>query len=780
MLASSLFRRVLTPDEQHLIPESLISKLGEEMALHEEMAKGKVRELEKKIELCEEIIGDLNRKIVKQEVEMGNIRNSSEVVEKCNEMYSREIQSLKGEVAYYREKIAECGRMAGSFPGAEVYRPEQVDELLREKKDFENRMEDLKKKCSELEKSNRRLAEKVLDQKSQMSYLLKKISLSDGGRDSLELVKVVQKLSKKNGELERALGSGGYQAALLQSQSGENAEAEREEYKKVRDELYEVKRNGYALELEYNKVFREKSELCNQVARMSEEKKVMQKHIDEMKEEIICLKIDLKNTKTKNAILGDASQKLNEMNNEIVRSNFIIKDGRNKIRELKMQLAESEERYNKYILEDRTNVVAVIGREIEGIKRKLDADFKLICDIEGNFNRAIEEQGKLKSLFHACEQEILELRRENEALISSEKAMAGKIKSYEEKGVGYRSGMNEVGRDVRYIYEWIGEIINEFVELSGSVDRMVEFERERTVFIGRMQEEFNGAIGLLDEKDKVLRSLAENHSSEAIAFLEKERNILKQENIFLRNKMEGIGDSSDLLEKINSLEEENEGIKAQLLSLERAYASEKEIMSGQAAALSEADYRCRLLQSDVDQLLQNNLLLKGELESARKEIADNCAAIDKYRIVVEKLKKVKDAYLKLRNECLERKDKVEHGERDVYGTDGHQVSCGEALKVPRDGNATETEVEGPGNKEGDSVVKSVEARESPDPKLEVVSNQSPTPNEPDRTKNMQGRNRRGGRPGEEPKQGHQQRRAYGDRKRSWSSYEFKRNRDRRN
>ncbi|ADM11617.1 uncharacterized protein Eint_060080 [Encephalitozoon intestinalis ATCC 50506] len=779
MLASSLLRNVLTADEQQLMPESLLKKLGEEMALYEEMAKGKVRELEKKAELCEEIISDLNKKMVKQEVETKEMKNSCLVMERSNEMYLQEIRSLRGEVAYYKEKAFLDGGRAKSFEEART-RLREMDLLAKEKKDLENREEILKKKCMELENSNRRLTEKVLEQKNQTSYLLKKVSGSDNGRDSLELVRLVQKLSKKNEELERTLGSGGNSTSLLQSSGGESVEAEREEYRKIREELYEVKKNGCILELEYNKVFREKNELYNQMVGMNEEKKAMQKRIDEMKEEIVCLKIDLKNTKMKNTILGDASQKLNEMNNEIVQNNFIIKDSRNKIRELKTQLAESEERYNRYILEDRTNIVAIIGREIEGIKKKLETDFKHIYDIEEDWKRAVEEQKRLKDLFFRYEEEVSGLARKNEILINNENSMVQRIRHHEEREGMYRNALFLLGRDVRCVYEFMGEIGRELGGLMDTAEKIEKSEKEGRMLVEKIYGELEQVERALEERNGVLRSLMENHNEETIVFLEKERNILKQENIFLRNKMENLGDSSDLLEKISSLEEENKSIKGQLGLLEKTYASEKEIMSRQSTALGETDYRCHLLQLDIDKALQENLLLKEELQKAEKEIANNYAAIDKYRVVIEKLKKIKDAYLKLRNECLAKESQQKNIKEEDDGTKRQEQSFDESPKVPGGLEASQTVADTMVEKKEDENTKALAAKEDSEIRLENKSPQNLASNEVDGNRSQQGRNKRTGRSGEEPRQGYQQKRAYSDRKRSWLPYESKRSKDRRN
>ncbi|AFN83104.1 hypothetical protein EROM_060090 [Encephalitozoon romaleae SJ-2008] len=779
MLVSSVFKNALTPDEQQAIPESLLNKLCEEMVLYEEMTKNRVKELEKKVELCEEIINDLNKKLVKQSVEMTEIKSSFTLAERYNEMYSQEVKSLKDEVAYYKANVNGNNRGVKAFEEDEVNKFRRIDEVVKEKEELENRMEALQKKCVELERCNKKLVEKVLDQKNQVSYLLRKVPSSDGGRDSLELVKLVQKLSKKNEELEQALGSGGNSSSLLKSNIEENIEAEKE-YKRMREELYEMKRNGCILELEYNKVFKEKNELYNQLIRNSEEKKVMQRHIDEMKEEIICLKIDLNNTKMKNTILGDASQKLGEMNNEIIRSNFIIKDSRNKIRELKAQLAESEERYNRYILEDRTNVVAVIGREIEGIKRKLDTNFKQIYDIEDGFKKAMEEQRRLKDLFHIYEQECSDLRKKNKSLIDNSDAMAGKIRWDEEKVKVHCNILKGLGEEMRDVYEFIGVIGEDFMGFIDIIGRFMVFERERASFIEKIYEELSNAGKLLEERDQVLHSLMENHSEEPIAFLEKERDILKQENIFLRNKIESLGDSSDLLEKISNLEEENNYIKGQLLSLKKAYASEKEVVSGQVLALNEKDYRCNLLQSDVDQVLQDNLSLKNELQMARKEISNNYAAIDKYKIIIEKLKKIKDAYLELKDEFLRKKSQEECVEGEGNSTGSPSGVCNSPLKQPTDeNNSKTTDGDKALEKKENHIIKNMDAKEEPDLSLESKTEHNPISNE-DSSKGHPGRNKRSGRPSEEPRQGYQQKRTYGDRRRGWSTYEVKRNKDRRN
>ncbi|AFM98384.1 hypothetical protein EHEL_060100 [Encephalitozoon hellem ATCC 50504] len=777
MLASSLFKNALTPDEQQVIPESVLNRLSEEMALYEEMTGNKVRELEKKTELCEEIIDDLNKKLVKQSMEMAEIKSSSSLMERYNEMYSQEIRSLKEEIAYYKTKADGNSGKVKAFE--EDDGSQKMDEIAKEKEELARKTETLKRRCMELEKSNKKLVEKVLDQKNQMSYLLKKASSSDGGRDSLELVKLVQKLSKKNEELEKALGQGNHSFSPLKSNAEESTRAE--EYERMREELHEIKRNGYVLELEYNKVFRERSELYNQLIRINEEKKVMQRHVDEMKEEIICLKIDLSNTKMKNKILGDASQKLNEMNNEIIRSNFVIKDSRNKIRELKAQLVESEERYNRYILENRTNVMAIVGREIEGIKKKLDTDFKQIYDIEDSFKRALEEQVRLKDLFHRYEQECMDLRNKNEGLASDLGVMTRKIEWYGKKAGAQKNALEGLGKDVSHVYRFVGQIGEELMGLADISGKLMMFEKERTSFVEGMYEELSVAGKLLEERDRVLRSLMENHSEEPIAFLEKERDILRQENIFLRNKIEGLGDSSDLLERISSLEEENEHMRGQLSSLKETYASEKEIASEQVLALNERDYRCRLLQSDIDKVLQDNISLKNELQAARKEISNNYAVIDKYKIVIEKLKKIKDAYLELKSECLRKKDQEKDEKKDGDGMESAPEACSTSFKNPADEDASRAtnrsgELE---KKEDHAATKDVEAKEGSNLILENKAEHNPVPIE-DVNRNHPGRSKRTGRPGEELRQGHQQKRTYGDRKRGWSTYEVKRNKDRRN
>lgn len=760
MLSSSLLANALTPDEQQLVPESVLSKLQDEIGAYEEMVGVRARELERKVWGCEELIGELNRKVVKQEMEMKEMKSAAEEMERYNEMCSQEISSLRGEVARYKESGGDARRGEPAMGESESM---------------------LEKRCAELESSNRRLAEKVLEQKGLMGQLVKRISGSDGGRDSLELVKLVQRLSRRNEELEKMIGSK-KRGSECGSMSAEGDEGERSEYKRMRDELYEVKRNGYVLELEYNKVFKERGELYGQLGRITEEKKMMQKRIDEMREEVMCLKIELSNTKMKNTILGDASQKLGEMNNEIVRSNLLIREGRNKIRELKAQLAESEERYNKYILEDRTGVVAVIGREIEGIKRKMSADSRAIYDIEESFRKAVGEQERLRRLFVGYEQEVVDLRGRCEALANEERVLGERVRRGEMREAGLRNGLGALRREIWDVGILAGEAVRDVMELVSIANGVVVSEGERRRCIAMMYEELDAARRAAEEKDQVVQSVMEGRDEDAIAFLGKERGVLMQENIFLRNKIESLGDSSDLLERISSLEEENEAVKAKFALLEKAYVSEKHLTSGLAAALRETDNRCRLLQSDLDQMLQKSVLLQSELEGVRKEVADGHATIGKYRIVVEKLKKIKDAYLKIKGDGARKESRGKEEEAGQRGVDVPNANAMEPAGMSVDADASSVTPKALAREENvDDGVRGLETERDTGTEVESVADQGPASGEKDGGKGQPGKSKRGGRYGEDSRQGHQGRRGYGDRKRGWpSSYEFKRSKDRRN
>lgn len=616
MLASSVLSNVLTSDEQELIPEFVMRKLHSEMSLYEEGVSKRMVELERRIGMDEERAGEMSKTIVMQEMRLKEAARSLTEASKQNEGYVREISSLREEMCRYRERVEvlerKRGERDGEFSGSEGCKEKMACDV-----------DSLRERVGSLERENGRLVKKMVDQKNQIGYLVKKSQNAPETRNNLELVRLVQRLSKRNDELERKQGDseesvcdeGGVYSRLV-----ERIMAEREEYRRAEKELVEVRRSGYALELEYNRVFKERAEMYSQLQAYQEEKKEVQRYVEEMKEELVCVKMELQNSKMKNMLLGEATQKLREMNDEIVQNKVVMRENRNKISELKMQLAESEERYNRYVLEDRTNVTALLGREVDGIKKRLDRDVGAVYDIEMRLKGAVEEQKKLKRLQGKYVEAMGEQERTNKVLREKEKRMGREMDEYRDRVRRCRSVLVEIGGEMGGVLCEIRGVCDGLMGVCDVFNRVVEFERERRIRMEGLYSETCRMSEELLEKDRTLYSVIENRPEDAVGLLGKERNILKQENIFLRHKMESLGDSGDLAEKVNVLEEENLRIRGQL-------------------------------ERRVDETSRENEELKRVVEVLRGDLSGCHDAINKYRTVVEKLRKIKDAYVKLRGEC---------------------------------------------------------------------------------------------------------------------------------
>lgn len=625
---------VMTSEELQLMPEFLVEKLGEEIGLYEAQMRSRATELEKKIELHEDVAGELNKMIVKQEMQLREARGAVASLEEDCRGYVREIDVLNGEVAGCRDRIR----------GLEEQRSAGSD--ARE-------MDALKKKVQDLERENRKLAARTVDQKNQISYLLKR-GRPDDAR-GLEMVRLIHRLS---GRMEESGDE-----SVSYSRLVDEILAEREDFGRMQAELGELRRNGYALEVEYNRVFGERGEMLAQLSAANEEKKRLQRHSEEMREELMYLKIDLGNAKTKNSLLTDASAKLVEMNSELVRSSVVIRESKAKIGELKTQLAESEERYNRYILEDRTNVTALLGREMEGIKKKLEGDFRVVHDLENGLKNALDEQRKVKSMQRGYEEKVVELERRVRVMGENEKKILGDVRRYRSGNQRYRNLLMELGEETRSVCGWVEELMNDLEGVFGLLNGTVELERGRR----RSIEELGGEIAwmgdALEERDRALQSLIENRGEDAVALLGKERGILRQENIFLRNRIESLGDSADFVEKIGRLEDENEALRTRCNAMEGTCVSERNVHSEQVRELEELRLRCRQLQTDVEEKAESCGDLRSEIGVLRDAVENSRGVIEKYKMVVERLRIIKDAYLKLRDggeeSCVETKAEVE-------------------------------------------------------------------------------------------------------------------------
>ncbi|TBU15440.1 hypothetical protein CWI40_060170 [Ordospora colligata] len=733
MPVSSLLKNALTPDEQRLIPGILVSKMDEEMRLYESECLKKTIEFEKKVERCEEVIADMTRRNIKQEIELTETRRLLSMTEMQREQCFQENACLKGEINSYRDKTGDSSQY--------FVKESEVEKL---KKAFEEQTEEMNRKCAELERSNIRLADKILEQKKQMKYLVNSSEVPEASRDNLELIKLIQKLTKRNEELERWS-----EVSTDRSRVHDGADI-KEEYKKKCDELNEMNRRGCMLEIEYNKVFKEKGEMESRVAIEVNEKKIMQRYMEEMKEEMMCLKIELGNVKAKNAILGDASLRLSEMNSEIVRCNLIMKEDRNRIRELKSQVVECEERYNKYILEERTTVTAIIGREIEGIKKSLGEYSGLLYGIELELKNAFEEQTRFKRMIFLQDEEVSQAKKIVEEYIDREGRLNWEIEMHRVNENKMRETVLAIGWDIRDMAQCIEDVLVDTSDVCFDImNRIVKREDMKKGIIKKMFDEAEKVENELAEREASLYSLIEGRVDDAIEFLGKERNILKQENVFLRNKVEGLEDTFDLMDKMTALEKQNEGMKMQIESMRNQEANEEVVVT-------------------MHRMEQKIFLLKAELDKANEELKRSNDAIEKYKIVVEKLKKIKDAYIKLKAECSEKKC-VEECMNGMYEQgDIEKSSVIPSIKEMYLGEenvnkSKEINIE----RKADEIITDhdILGHET------AVEKESP---------HVRGRRSERINHGDEPKQGHY-RRSYSDKKRGWNtSNEFKKTRDRRN
>jgi len=737
MPISSLLKNALTPDEQRLIPVVLVSKMDEEMCLYEAECLKKTIDFEKKIDRCEEVIAEMARRNAKYEMELAEAKRLLSTAEMQSEMCFQENRCLKDEIHGYKDRIGGGNECFAKANGMES----EVEKLAKE---FEERTEEMNRKCAELERNNKRLADRILEQNKQMKYLVSSSGVPGASRDNLELIKLVQKLTKRNEELERWS-----EMSTDRSRVHEGVDM-KDEYRMVCEKLSEMNRQGCMLEIEYNKVFREKGEIESRIAFEINEKKMMQRHMEEMKEEMMCLRIELGNAKAKNVILGDASLKLGEMNSEIVRCNLIMKEDRNRIRELKMQVAECEERYNKYILEERTTVTAIIGREIEGMKKGLAEYSGLLYGVELELKNAVDEQARLKKMIFLQDEEVSEAKKIVEGYIDRERRLDWMIEMHKKNESKMREAVLAIGEDVRSVMECVKDLLADVSDICCDIMcRIMKGEEMKKGKIKKMIDEAEMVEKELIEKEASLYSLIEGRGDDAIGFLGKERNILKQENVFLRNKVEGLEDTFDLMEKVVVLEKENEGMRMQIESMRNQEANE-----GVAVAM----YRME----------QNNFILKAELDKTNEELKHSSDAIGKYKVVVEKLKKIKDAYIKLKAESSEKK----HADECINGM--HEHSGAEKLS----GVANRKEIYF-----GEGCVSECKEAGIESKADEAITDHHNLGHEAAAEKELP--HVRGRRPertnhGDEPKHGHY-RRSYADKKRGWNtSNEFKKARDKRN
>jgi chromosome segregation ATPase len=673
MQASSIINTALTPDEQQLIPSFLINKLNEELLSFEQTTNRRATELEKKARVLEEASAELNKRLVQQEMRMQQTLSDNGLLQKQNAVLVGRNEELRNEAEQARNKGRE---IRASIEEAENKRHEhrigQLEEELRgargriaelegslrehigqvrspaggEKKstgEASTGLEEYKKKLSRAESINRELLSRIMDQKNQIAYLLKRHPGPDDARHNLDLIKLVQRLSKKNEELEglrestrprRGEAESSYEDSISSTRLAESLVAEREEYRRLQKELHELRERGYALEVEYNRVFGEKNKLYNKVLLMTEEREAARKLVEEMREELTYLKIDLKNTQTKNMLLEDASQKLAEMNNEIIRNSVVMKENRKRIAELRGQLEESEERYNKYILDTKANTEAVIGKEIEILKKKASSDLDQVLDLEEKLKYAIKEQNKLKNMQNFYNQKTLEHENERARLV--------------EELDGLKRSEGEDRMRLERVNAGLGVVHNSVEAACRDVDSIFSLVGECREGLGSlivlMRQALEESRAALLEKESALYSLIESRDEDAVALLGKERNILKQENMFLRTRLEGITDSSDVYDRLSVAEEEGRMLRVRCAELEEAqvaikafYGQQTEMLSAERAGMQER----------INELV-------AETGRVREDLERSAQVVERYKGVVDKLRKVKDAYVKLKAEVEEK------------------------------------------------------------------------------------------------------------------------------
>lgn len=551
----------------------------------------------------------------------------------------------------------------------------------------------------ELENSRRErlmLSEHGEDQKNQIMYLLEMLESKDTDM-SRELLTLVRNLTKRNREIKASyLHTIGKIKAELEERC-EAAERLRTrceylegEYQKHKDEHKELHEDvcGQAMIHSSAESLRKLDELQSENAYLTGQNRALYEqsgHMElEMKEvkrelseknrfcedmgvELRFRKLENENLVHRNSALerisSDYQEKLVE-NSKLV---FIVSQKDMRIKELEKNVKRLEERYNKYVLSDEAH-----GALIEEIERVSQENRDIRGEAEARAAALRDKEFEMSSTREAFESSIKEFKRQTVELES-------RIASKDLEKNNLETRLAALAKELEKVRDETCEKDARILAVSGEHENMSRKLQEKHEEIDGLQRdiqelrrEVKRLESIIKEKDAALNIKINQSPDETLRFLGRERFLMAEDNRQLRQKISIMEDEVDKssVQRYAMLMSEYEELKrqsAQSSSNMEARIAENKLRHQDAIAMleqrniqlatqleeAEAELeRYRKLHTDaaVEKLglASEREVYMARMRDLESELRQKDETIEKYIVVIDKLKKVKEAYVRLR------------------------------------------------------------------------------------------------------------------------------------
>lgn len=569
------------------------------------------------------------------------------------------------------------------------------------------RVEALERELESSRRERRMLLEHSEDQKNQIMYLLEMLE-SRNTDTSRDLLTLVRNLTKRNREIKESyLDTIGKMKAEIEEKS-EAAERLRTrceylegEYQKHRDECREHRedvcdlatihssaeslRRLDELRSENAYLVGQNRALYEQSGRMELEMKEVKRELlekgrccEDMAVELRFKRLENENLVHRNTALERISSNYQEKLAENTKLVFIVSQKDAKIKELERSAKQIEERYNKYVLSNETH-----GALIGEIERVAQENRNVREEAKALTAALRDKENEIRSTREAFEASIAEYKREIAALESRMAAKDLEKNDLETRLAALARELEKAKEEVLEKETYIATVCRKCEDkLRNLKEQREEMDRLEFDIIGGLKRKVEGLESIIREKDAALNDMINQSTDETLRFLGRERFLMAEDNRQLRQKislLESDIDKSSVQRYAELLGEYEESkrqsarlasdMEARIAESERRRQDDIAVLEQRnmqlAAQCEEATMeleRYRKLHEDASveklDLASENEICMARVRELESELQQKEETIEKYVVVIDKLKKVKEAYERLRK-GVSRRDKSE-------------------------------------------------------------------------------------------------------------------------
>ncbi|KAF9762043.1 hypothetical protein NGRA_2256 [Nosema granulosis] len=378
----------------------------------------------------------------------------------------------------------------------------------------------------------------------------------------------------------------------------------------LKEEKEKSQREYNELLEEYQRVCGEKDGIYGQFIEIYKQKVSLEKQYKEVEEEACRRSTEVESMRSSLEDFHKIAEKYQEVNNELFKSNGVVREYKARIGDLTKRLEESEQRYSKYILSNRKDVVAILGRELGYIRNKIMHFSTEFMQVSEFYFLYISEQDRLTEMYRASIEEKT-LRLEEKTLRLEEKSL--KLEQEFLKSSKLEEKSKRLEESIQNFTESLGEI----------VDGLYGGLRDLSEDFYSLLEGFNLLQSDLSDKENIIRSLVENNTETYEGFLKRENRMLKNEVVLLNAKIDNLQSEEykEVVERLERIRIENENLREYISNLNSEIVNK-------------------------DQTVRN---LENNLQQVKEKLGNRISKIEKYEKIIEKLRKIKDEYVKLRS-----------------------------------------------------------------------------------------------------------------------------------